>query len=125
MTHLRTLTLAALAATALTLPLALPAGAAEIVITDKADTALAVAIDNAVEGARQSIAACRDGGGSVEKCICEKQGDIGLIRDALGAALAAHPEWENRPITFEIGEGSSRTMMLNGVAKMAQPSNCN
>jgi len=121
MTHLKALSLAALLAAAA----AFPAAADEIQITDKADAAMAIAIDEAVNNARASIAACRDGGGSVEACICEKKGDIALIRDALDSALAAHPDWETRPITFEIGQDASRTLLLNGVAKMAEEPKCN
>lgn len=121
MTDFKALSLAALLAAAA----ALPAAASEIRVTEKADAALAIAIDNAVNNARQSVAACRDAGGSVQKCLCEKKGDLTLIQDALDSALSAHPDWENRAITFDIGEGASRTILLNAIANMAEPPKCN
>ncbi len=120
MTRFRSLALAALLAVA-----AFPAAAAEIRITDPADTALAIAIDEAVNNARNAIAACRDAGGSVGACYCEKKGEIALIRSALDSALAAHPDWENRALTFEIGQDAYRTILLNAIAKMAEPPKCN
>jgi ribosomal protein L25 (general stress protein Ctc) len=120
MTKLRSLARVALLAVA-----ASPAAAAEISVTDPADRALAIAIDEAVNNARNAIAACRDAGGSVGACYCEKKGEIALIRSALDSALATHPEWKNRALTFEIGQGAYRTILLNAIARMAEPPKCN
>jgi len=114
-------TLALLAA----LALATPAGAAEIEVTDPADTALAVAISDAVDVTAGKVTKCIEDGGGHQDCLCAGAAEIAGVRDALDAALAVHPEWEGQALSLaDKGDGQSLTLFLDTVAASSTPPDC-
>jgi hypothetical protein len=119
--------LAALALIALTSPAhaASHIGAADIEVTEPDDIALVRAIDDATGVASKSIGACRETGGELNDCLCANLADLDLVRDALEAALAAHPEWTDKALfVSDIGDGQSFTIWLDTAARMVEPPEC-
>jgi len=105
--------------------LAAPAGAAEIEITEAADTALAVAISDAVDATTERVGKCIEDGGAHQDCLCASAAEIAAVRAALDAALAVHPGWEGQALfVADMGDGQSLTLFLDTVAASAAPPEC-
>jgi hypothetical protein len=114
-------TLALLAA----LALAAPVSAAGIALTSPADTALAVAISDAVDATTERVGKCIGEGGAHQDCLCAGAAEIAGVRDALDAALAVHPEWEGQTLSVaDKGDGQSLTLFLDTVAASSVPPDC-
>ncbi|MHA1530088.1 MAG: hypothetical protein ACTSVG_13800 [Alphaproteobacteria bacterium] len=104
--------------------LATPAWA-EIELTEPADTALAVAISDAVDATTERVGSCIGGGGAHQDCLCAGAAEIAAIRDALDAALAVHTEWEGQTLSVaDKGDGQSLTLFLDTVAASSTPPDC-
>ena len=105
--------------------LAAPASAAEFELTEPADTALAVAISDAVDATAGRVGQCIGDGGAHQDCLCASTAEIAGIRDALAAALAVHPEWEGQALfVADMGDGQSLTLFLDTVAASSAPPDC-
>ena len=107
--------------------LALPAhaSAAEIVITEPADTALAVAISDAVDATTESVGNCIGDGEALQDCLCAGAEQIAEVRAALDAALAVHPDWEGQILSVaDMRDGQSLTLFLDTVAATTAPPDC-
>ena len=103
------------------------ASAAEIEVTEPADTALAVAISDAVDATTERVGKCIEDGGAHQDCLCASRAEIAGIRDALAAALAVHPEWADQAVSVaDTGDGEfqSLTLFLDTVAASAAPPDC-
>ena len=108
------------------LALATPAWA-EIEVTGSADTALAVAISDAVDATTERVGKCIGEGGAYPDCLCASTAEIAGIRDALAAALAVHPEWADQAVSVaDTGDGEfqSLTLFLDTVAASSAPPDC-
>jgi len=117
-------TLVLLAALALSTP-APDAMAAEIEVTGASDTALAVAISDAVDATTERVGKCIGEGGAHQDCLCAGAAEIAGVRDALDAALAVHPEWEDQTLSVaDKGDGQSLTLFLDTVAASSAPPDC-
>jgi len=102
-----------------------PAHAGEIEVTEPADIALVVAISDAVDQTTEEISTCIGDGGAHQSCLCAGAGHIAGVRDALGEALAVHPEWEDATLFLaNKGDGQSLTLFLDTVAASAAPPDC-
>ncbi len=107
------------------LALAAPASADEIELTEPADTALAVAISDAVDATTERVGNCIGEGGAHQACLCAGAAEIAAIRAALDQALAAHPEWQGQALFIaDMGDGQSLTLFLDTVAASAAPPDC-
>ena len=105
--------------------LATPASAAEIELTEPADTALAVAISAAVDATTERVGKCIEDGGAHQDCLCASAAEIAAVRAALDAALAVHPGWEGQALfVADMGDGQSLTLFLDTVAASAAPPDC-
>ena len=108
--------------------LAIPAPdamAAEIEVTGTDDTALAVAISDAVDATTERVGNCIVEGGAHQDCLCASAAEITGVRDTLAAALAVHPEWEGQALfVADMGDGQSLTLFLDTVAASAAPPDC-
>ena len=103
------------------------ASAAEIEVTGTDNTALAVAISDAVDATTERVGKCIEDGGAYQDCLCASTAEIAGIRDALAAALAVHPEWEGQAVSVaDTGDGEfqSLTLFLDTVAASAAPPDC-
>ncbi len=107
------------------LALATHASATEIELTEPADTALAVAISDAVDATTERVGNCIGEGGAHQDCLCAGAAEIAAVRAALDAALAVHPEWEGQALfAADKGDGQSLTLFLDTVAASAAPPEC-
>ncbi len=107
------------------LALAAHASAAEIELTEPADTALAVAISDAVDATTERVGKCIEDGGAHQDCLCAGAVEIAGVRAALDEALAIHPEWEGQAVSVaDMGDGQSLTLFLDTVAASAAPPDC-
>jgi hypothetical protein len=98
---------------------------AETEVTEPADTALAVAISDAVDATTEHVGKCIEDGGAHQDCLCAGTAEIAGIRDALAAALAVHPEWEGQTLSVaDTGDGQSLTLFLDTVAASSAPPEC-
>ncbi len=117
-----------LAAVLICIGLATPAPdamAAEIELTEPADTALAVAISDAVDVTTERVGKCIEEGGAHRDCLCAGAAEIAGILAALDAALAVHPEWEGQALfVADMGDGQSLTLFLDTVAASSAPPEC-
>ena len=105
--------------------LAPDAMAAEIELTEPADTALAVAISDAVDATTETVGNCIGEGGTHQDCLCAGAAEIAAIRTALDEALAVHPGWEGQALfVADMGDGQSLTLFLGTVAASAAPPEC-
>jgi len=99
--------------------------AAEIEVTGAADTALVVAISDAVDVTAERVGKCIGDGGAHQDCLCAGTAEIAAVGDALDAALAAHPEWEGQTVSVaDKGDGQSLTLFLDTVAASSAPPDC-
>ncbi len=99
--------------------------AAEIEVTGADDTALAVAISDAVDATAERVGNCIGDGGAYQDCLCSSTAEIAGIRGALAAALAVHPEWEGQAVSVaDMGNGQSLTLFLDTVAASSTPPEC-
>ncbi len=104
--------------------LATPAWA-EIELTEPADTALAVAISDAVDATTERVGNCIGDGGAHQGCLCASAAEIAGVRTALDKALAVHPEWKDQALfVADKGDGQSLTLFLDTVAASAAPPDC-
>ncbi len=104
--------------------LATPAWA-EIEVTGTDDTALAVAISDAVDATTERVGNCIGEGGAHQDCLCAGAAEIAAIRTALDEALAVHPEWEGQALfVTDSGDGQSLTLFLDTVAASSTPPDC-
>ncbi len=107
------------------LALAAHASAAEIELTEPADTTLAVAISDAVDATTERVGNCIGEGGAHPDCLCASAAEIAEVRAALDEALAVHPEWEGQALfAADMGDGQSLTLFLDTVAASAAPPDC-
>ncbi len=105
--------------------LATPASAAEIELTEPADTALAVAISAAVDATTERVGKCIEDGGAHQDCLCASAAEIAAVRAALDEALAVHPGWEGQALfVADMGDGQSLTLFLDTVAASSAPPEC-
>ncbi len=106
------------------LALATPAWA-EIEVTGAADTALVVAISDAVDATTERVGSCIGEGGAHQDCLCASAAEIAAVRAALDEALAVHPGWEGQALfVADMGDGQSLTLFLDTVAASAAPPDC-
>lgn len=100
-------------------------GDPQIDVTDPADVALTVAVDDAVDAATEAIGACAESRIELADCLCAHRDDLARIRASLDALLARNPGWEGRALfVADRGDGRSLNIWLDTVARSAKPPDC-